>query len=128
MNQGFAYLGLVLFLILPPGILFVRHRLGASIPWWAVVLLVAGGGWVLINLGNYVYGLYACEAVRGVSNPPEEALARCVNDGARDLFALLFGWLYALLYSLPYFLLFALVSWGRRHKSSAEPLSESRDS
>lgn len=118
MNQGLAYLGLALFVALPPAVLLARYRHGHSIPWWVVVLIIAAGGWFLVNFGNYFYGEYTCEPVRGISNPPEEALARCTNDGARDVFALLFGWLYALLYSLPYFLLFALAAWGRRRRSS----------
>lgn len=118
MNQALAYVGAALFAALPPAVLIARYRRGRSIPWWAIVLTIAVGGWLLVNLGNYFYGEYTCEPVRGVLNPPEEALARCTNDGARDVFALLFGWLYALLYSLPFFLLFALAAWDRRRRSS----------
>ncbi len=116
MNLVLAYLGLALFLALPPFVLFARSRFGESFPWWAVVLIVAGGGWLFVNVWNYFYGAYNCELVFGVENPPEDALARCTNDGARNTFALLFGWLYALIYSIPFFLLFAVVAWIRRRK------------
>lgn len=119
MNQTLAYVGLALFAALPPALLSARYRRGQAIPWWAVVVLIALGGWVLVNVANYFYGEYVCEPVRGVSNPPEEALARCTNDGARNVFTLLFGWLYALIYSIPFFLLFGLAAWGRRRRASA---------
>jgi hypothetical protein len=118
MNQVLAYLGLALFVALPPAVLLARHRLGQSIPWWTVVLIIAGGGWLFVNFGNYFYGQYTCESVNGVWNPAEGALARCTNDGARDVFTFFFGWLYALLYSIPFFLLFGLAAWLRRRRSS----------
>ena len=117
MNQALMYLALTLFAVLPPVVLLGRYRLRQAIPWWAPVLIIAVGGWFLVNVANYFYGEFACEPVRRVLNPPEEALARCTNDGARNAFALLFGWLYALLYSIPFFLLFALCAWLRRRRS-----------
>lgn len=117
MNQALAGLGLALFAALPPAVLLARYRVGPSLPWWAVAVIVAGGGWLTINLGNHFYGEYACEAVRGVVNPPAEALARCTDDGARDVHALLFGWLYALVYALPFHALFALSASVRRRRS-----------
>ena len=114
MSLALTYLGLGLFAILPPLVLYGRFRLGQSLPWWLVVVLIAVAGWFFVNLGNYFYGQYACEAVVGVSNPHPDAIARCTNDGARDVFTLLFGWLYALLYSVPFFLVFALATWLRR--------------
>src|SRR5215468_5169966 len=114
MNQTLAYLGLALFASLPPAMLFARYRLGRAIPWWAVWLVIAGGGWLLVNCGNYFHSQYLCEGVDGVWDPPEEALARCTNDGAANAFALLFGWLYALVYSLPFLFLFSIAIWVRR--------------
>ena len=118
MNPALAYLGLALFVALPPAVLVARYRHGQSIPWWTVVLIIAVGGWLLVNFANYFYGEYVCEPVRGVRNPPDEALARCANDGARNVFALFFGWLYALLHSIPFFLVFALAAWARRRRAS----------
>jgi hypothetical protein len=108
MNQTLAYLGLALFIALPPAVLLARYRLGRSMPWWVVLLIIAGGGWLLVSFASYFYGEYMCEIVRGALDPTGEALARCTKDGARNVFALLFGWLYGPLYSIPYILLFAL--------------------
>jgi hypothetical protein len=117
MNQVLAYLGLALFAVLPPAVLVARYRLGGALPWLAVLVGIAGGGWFFVNFANYFYGQVACEAVRGVLNPTEEALARCTNDGARNVFTFLLGWLYALIYSVPFFVLFGLAAWARRQRS-----------
>lgn len=117
MNEVFAYLGLALFAALPPAVLIARYRLGAAIPWLMILFVIAGGGWFFVNFANYFYGQYTCEAVRGMLNPTEEALARCTNDGARDVFTFLIGWLYALIYSVPFFVLFGLSVWARHQHS-----------
>lgn len=117
MNQALAYLGLALFLTLPPAVFFVRYRLGSRMPWWVVAIVIAGGGWLFVNFANYFYGRYACEPVRDLWNTPSEALAHCVNDGARNVFALRFGWLYALLYSMPFFVVLRVAAWIRRGRA-----------
>jgi hypothetical protein len=112
MNEALAYLSLALLMVLPPAALVVRYRVGERIPWWFVVLLIAGVGWLLLNIGNYCYGQYVCQSVLAASKPAD-ALARCTDDGARNAFALYFGWLFALLYAAPYVLIFSVTTWLR---------------
>jgi hypothetical protein len=86
-------------------------------PWWLILIVIAGVGWVLVNVTTYFYGQYVCETFHP-SGAPENELHPCVADGARNVFALFFGWLYALLYSVPYFIAFAVASWSRRRRKA----------
>jgi len=117
MDQAFTCIGVIAFLLLPPLALWVRFRVGNSFSWWAVVAIIAVGSWLLANVSAHFYGEYLCASIRGVWNPSERALASCTNDGARNVFALLFGWLYGLVYSLPYFGTFCVVSWLRSRRT-----------
>jgi hypothetical protein len=113
MNEALTYLSVGSFLLLPPAMLLARFRVGRRLPWWAIALVIVAGGWLLALASVLAYGNWVCEPVRGAWSPPLEALARCTNDGGRNAFALLFGWLYGPLYSLPWVCAFALASWVR---------------
>ncbi len=116
MNQLLAYLGLALFVVLPPCVLYARYRQGQAIPWWLVLVLIAGVGWVIVNFTTYFYGQYVCDDLGVLNDAMEDRPNACTDDGARNVFALLFGWLYGLLYAIPFFCMFVVALWLRRRR------------
>jgi hypothetical protein len=113
MNQTLAYLALALFLTLTPGVFVARFLLGTKFPWWFAFPLIIAGSWFLVATANLFYGEYVCEPVRGAWSPPPEDLARCTNDGGRNVSTVVFGWVYGLAYSAPCFALYSAASWLR---------------
>ncbi len=119
MNYTLFQLSFAGFLLVPAVVLYVRFTIGRRFPWWVVLIAIAFGGWLFSNVAVYYYFEAACEDVYGVSDPPTELLERCVNDGAKRVFALFFGWVYGLVYSLPYFLIFWFATWLRGRPKDA---------
>jgi hypothetical protein len=93
-------------------------------PWWAVGLLLTGGGWVLVNGTVYFYFEYLGDLVRAHPNPSTELIHRVSADGGARVFAAVFGWLYGPVYSVPFFLIFG-VSYSLRRRDGSRNASDS---
>ena len=109
-NQLSAFLSVGIFVILPPGLLLARHKKGKKMPWWLIVILIIGAGWLLVNATNYFYGEYVCELAK-FENSSEGHIRACYGDGARNVFTFLFGWLYSIIYSVPFFVVYFFAKW-----------------
>ncbi len=116
MNQAFYYLSLAGFLVLPALLLGTRFAFPDKFPLWAALIAIPLGSWIFANATVYFYFEYICEPIRYAWNPPEDELARCVNDGAKRVFALYFGWIYGLVYSVPFAVFFFAASWIRNRR------------
>lgn len=53
---------------------------------------------------------------------PKDLLETWAADGAKKVFALLFGWLYALLYCLPWLLLYGMFSYRNNRQNHTRNL------
>lgn len=95
MNPYFAA-----FLVLPIA-LFVAKGFGKlPLPMGAIFLICVAVGWLLVNLGVQWYFASLDERIHSTDNPPQELLNEWQNDGAKQVFAVLFGWVYAAIYFL----------------------------
>jgi hypothetical protein len=108
------------FLVLPVGLLWKHSKNPQKFELGMAILVMMGLGWILVNATVHLYGLYLealVDSYRG--DPPEELLTRFTTDGARNVFALFFGWLYGPIYFLPFALVYLIgrdlrVWWKRR--------------
>jgi hypothetical protein len=100
---------LSLLLLMPPILLGIRFVRRSSMPWWLFLLIVAGFGWLLVNFTVHAYYGYMGDLVKSYSDPPQKLLDELNADGAKLVFALLFGWLYGLFYSVPWLLVYSLI-------------------
>jgi hypothetical protein len=121
--NGFLYRSsLWLFLSLPAillGIRFFRPRL---MPWWALPLIVSLLGWGLVNATVFFYYEHLGEVIRDYGdNAPQELTDALVADGAKRVFALLFGWMYGLVYSVPFLIIYGAFCWIRRLMQTHKP-------
>ncbi len=105
-----------LFLALPATLLLLRAFVPQYMPWWLVVLTMLLVGWLLIHLQVNYYYQHLGDLVRsyGVENTPSDILTKFQNDGAKRVFAALFGWVFAGVYLVPWLLAYALVDLARR--------------
>ncbi len=99
MNQALFCFSLGSFMALPN----ILHSRPGLMPWWALFLLLSGGGWLLVNSTVYFNFEYLNDVIDAHPNPPEELYRRASSDGAKRVFALFFGWLYGPVYSVPFF-------------------------
>ncbi len=103
------------FLLLPALLLAVRFLRPRWMPWWAIPLILALLGWVLVNATVHFYYESLNDLAKSYGdNVPPELMTRIANDGAKLAFALFFGWLYGLLYSLPFLALYFIAVWVRK--------------
>ena len=98
------------FFALPPVALCIRALWPRRMPWWLAAVLVAVGSWLLVNATVHFYYAHLDELLKPYGNHVPDALLRerCA-DGAKLIFALLFGWAYGLVYSVPWLLLYGSV-------------------
>jgi len=109
-NKALYIASLTGFLLLPFGLLLIRAWRPKLMPWWAMPIIIAALGWILVNSTVYYYFEYLDVLIRPYGdNPPPELEARWANDGAKRVFALVFGWAYGLVYSLPIFAAYGIV-------------------
>ena len=94
-----------------------------KVPWWLVLVVVALGGWLLVNATVYFYYEHLGVLVHSRENPLQELVDRWATDGAKRVFALFFGWLYGFIYSVPYFLVYTLASFIRRKRQRATSIA-----
>lgn len=91
--------------------------------WWLLLLILAAGGWVLVNGAIHFYYAHLDGLLLSYGeHPPEDLIARRSNDGAKLVFGLYLGWLYGLVYSVPWLLIYGGVRWTWRlfHRPSPE--------
>jgi hypothetical protein len=86
---------------------------------WLIYTIIIIVGWASA-LGTVVfYFQYLGDLLGQYQHPPQELLDRWANDGAKKVFALMFGWIYALLYSLPWLLLYFVAAKLRSMKNKS---------
>lgn len=94
MKEILSLICLVVFALLPFLVLGLRMAFPRRMPWWAVVPIAVGGGWVLAL------------ASAMLKDGPE--------SGAGHVGALFFGWALALLWFLPWWIVYGVVHLFRR--------------
>jgi hypothetical protein len=120
-NQVYYLTFTVLFLATAPLLLTARFFRPNRMPWWLIVILAAFLGWVFANLLVYFYYRHLGDlltAAGGASTAPRELLDRWANDGAKRVFAYMFGWAYGLAYLLPSIVVYLLAVAVRRVRAS----------
>ena len=127
MNQIVYVLSLGLFLLLPPTVLLARATWGRQIQGWlgwvSCLLGIAVFGWVLVNITVHFYYFHLDDLIETYgSHPPKELVKEWTADGAKKVFALLFGWLYALVYFSPWLIIYMIVQglrrWLKNHRAN----------
>jgi hypothetical protein len=111
----------VLFLATAPLLMTIRFFWPRRMPWWLIVILAAFLGWVFANLFVHFYYRHLDDllaAAGGVNGAPQELIDRWTNDGAKRVFAYMFGWAYGLAYLLPSFAVYLLAIAVRRVRAS----------
>jgi hypothetical protein len=83
-------------LLLPPLLMVMRSMSPRLMPLWAMMAATTLGGWFLAVVGVMLYDAYLDLVVGAMSNPDidDPVVRRWMADGARNVFAVLFGWLY----------------------------------
>jgi hypothetical protein len=111
---------LCIFLITPPLLLGLKLLGQKKIPWWLALLIISLVGWLSVNAAVYFGFEYLAKLL--TESPHNSVLAeKAQDDGAAQVFALLFGWLYALIYSIPWLIIFVLVRRLHKPKEFAAP-------
>ena len=106
-----------LFLVAPPFLLAVRLLMPTRMPWWLLAVLAAFLGWVFANLAVHFYYEHVDDLLAeagGIDNAPQQLVDQWQNDGAKLVFAYLFGWLYGLIYLLPWLVVYRLAIAARK--------------
>jgi hypothetical protein len=93
---------------MPPLLLGIRFVRRSSMPWWLLLLIVAGFGWLLVNFTVHAYFGYLADLVKSYRDPPQKLLDELNADGAKLAFALCFGELCGLFYTVPWLLIYSL--------------------
>lgn len=80
-------------------------------PWWLLAVAAALFGWVFSNLAVYFHYEHLSDllaAAGGVNGAPQALIDRWQSDGAKRVFAYLFGWLYGLIYLIPWLVIYSI--------------------
>ncbi|MCX6967114.1 MAG: hypothetical protein NTZ46_04930 [Verrucomicrobia bacterium] len=112
MNRIIYLTALWAFFALPPIVLCIRAFRPKLMPWWFAAVLVAVLGWFLVNAAVHFYYAHLDDLLRPYAecnHAPADLLALRCADGAKMIFALLFGWAYGLVYSVPWILVYGLM-------------------
>lgn len=104
------------FFLLPPVLLMIRFFHPDKVSWWLVLLTIPIGCWLLVNATVVFYYEYLGALIENHPNPPQELMDRWAADGAKRVFALLFGWLYGFIYSVPFLFIYGVAHFFRRRK------------
>src|SRR5262247_1339828 len=111
MNKAFYLIDIALFLLAAPALLSVRFVRPKRMPWWLLGILAALCGWVFSNLSVFFYYEHLYDLVieaGGVEVAPADLVDDWQADGAKRVFAFLFGWLYGLVYLIPWLFVYGL--------------------
>jgi hypothetical protein len=99
------------FLVFPSILLVFRWRHPKRCSWLLVFVLAGVLGWLLTNGCVYFFFKHLGDQISGyLGDPPEELVERWANDGAKRVFALIFGWAYGLVWLAPHLLVYAAAS------------------
>ncbi len=101
MNESLYGISLGGFLLLPAILVGIRFVHPSRMPWWAVVFLLTGGGWLLVNGTVYFYYEHLSDTIRSHPNPSAKLFDRLNADGAKYVLAWYFGWICGPVYSAP---------------------------
>jgi hypothetical protein len=99
----------VAFLIIPILALAAKEFGTLKLSRWSIFFIYVAAGWLLVHFAVVSHFTSLDEIVRNAPNPSEELLSEWENDGAPQVFALLFGWAYAAIYFLVCFSVVELV-------------------
>lgn len=115
MTQITLAASLTAFAFLPVAMLLLR----AFGPRWFTGILafgiVAFLGWFLVNLSVQLYFADLGEQMNAYGdNSPQASAEAWANDGAKQVFGVLFGGFYALIYYAPFALIYEISRWMRR--------------
>jgi hypothetical protein len=114
-----------LFLLLPVFLLSIRWKKKTSAPWWLVMVVLAFGGWALLNLRVYFYYAALEERMRayeaGGINPPPDFVQTYISDGGKKAAALFLGWLFGPVWSLPWLGIYAIASFAQKKAPNQSP-------
>ena len=94
-----------------PLLIGVRLAKPKRMPWWLLSILAALLGWVFSNLAVFFYYEHLDDLLAqagGINGAPEELIDEWQSDGAKRVFALLFGWLYGLIYLVPWLFVYCV--------------------
>jgi hypothetical protein len=110
-------INIALFFLAAPALLSVRFVRPKRLPWWLLGILAAVSGWVFSNLSVHFYYRHLYDLVieaGGFDVAPPDLVDDWQADGAKRVFALLFGWLYGLVYLVPWLVLYGVFCLVRR--------------
>jgi hypothetical protein len=110
-NEVYHITSTALFLAVSPLLVAVRFMKPKRMPWWLLVILAAVLGWLFSNSAVYFYYENLSDrlaAAGGVNGAPQDLIDRWQSDGAKRVFAYLFGWLYGLVYLVPWLVIYFL--------------------
>jgi len=80
---------------------------------WAIFAGYVVVGWVCVNLGIWFFYISLGWLIDTTNNPPQEWIDAWAADGAKRVFALMFGWIYATIYFSVWFIPAWLIKVGR---------------
>ena len=117
MNQVIYLTCLWAFFALPPVVLCIRALWPKRMPWWLAAGLVSVLGWLLVNTTVHFYYAYFDDLLKPYGNHvPADLLHERCADGAKMIFALLFGWAYGLVCSVPWLLAYGAMQCAWRFR------------
>ncbi|MFN0277297.1 MAG: hypothetical protein ACKVRN_01715 [Pyrinomonadaceae bacterium] len=90
----------IAFLLIPLIALSAKKLFGWNRSIWLIFFAWIPLGWMLWLLFVWLSHQQLAELVESTPNPPDELLDRLLNDGAANVFALVFGWAIAAIYFL----------------------------
>lgn len=105
---------LTAFLILPLVSLVAKESGELKLPLWLIFFIYLGVGWLLVHLSVQSSLANIDGLVRNTPHPSSELLDEWQSDGARQVFALYFGWAYAAIYFLACLLVVKIICALRR--------------
>ena len=111
MNEAYYTTSMALFFAAAPLLIVVRLAKPKRMPWWLFSILAALLGWVFSNLAVFFYYEHLHDLLvraGGINGAPEELIEEWQSDGAKRVFALLFGWLYGLIYLVPWLFVYCV--------------------
>jgi hypothetical protein len=105
---------LAAFLIIPVVALIAREAGKLRLSRWIIFFGYLAVGWLLVYLAVQSYLDNLDEPVRNTPHPSKELLDEWQDDGAKEVFALYFGWAFATVYFLACLMIINLVRALRR--------------
>ncbi len=105
------------FFLLAPVLLLIKWN-KPQVSWWLIIAMAIFAAWALL-LGKVIFyydALYdeiTWYQTQGLQ-APVQLLDTWAADGAKKVFALIFGWFFALIYLLPWLIVYGLLAYFRQ--------------